>query len=272
MYTFSWLLKLSAKFLFLIHKNLLGRPGLFHLGDAEKRLIGLSVQENHMVNKLNKNIKLYHWGSGPKILLIHGWGGRGLQLFPFINPLLDLGFSVTTLDFPAHGKSEGKTTSVFEFVITLKDILENQNFDGFISHSIGCASLLGALKNYKKLPPLVLFAPHFDLKKSMIEFMEKRGISKKLFLSFIKHYEKQYGILFDDFNPKDSAKNIESSVLIYHDEEDGALPKTHSENLSGAISQSKLIITKGLGHNRILKDDKITRDTIEFLKHNIEKH
>jgi alpha-beta hydrolase superfamily lysophospholipase len=31
-----------------------------------------------------------------------GWGGRGAQLAAFVEPLLARGFSVVTLDAPAH--------------------------------------------------------------------------------------------------------------------------------------------------------------------------
>ena len=31
-------------------------------------------------------IQCWQWGSGPAVLLAHGWNGRGIQLHPFIKP------------------------------------------------------------------------------------------------------------------------------------------------------------------------------------------
>ena len=52
-----------------------------------------------------RRIATWTWGTGPRIMLVHGWGGRGAQLGAFVEPLVANGFSVAWFDGPAHGAS-----------------------------------------------------------------------------------------------------------------------------------------------------------------------
>ena len=43
-------------------------------------------------------MKAWSWGSGPTVLLVHGWNGRGTQLGAFIEPLVARGYQVVAFD------------------------------------------------------------------------------------------------------------------------------------------------------------------------------
>src|SRR5688572_7959580 len=45
-----------------------------------------------------RHLDVWLWGSGPSVLLVHGWGGRGAQLAAFVEPLVARGFSVVSFD------------------------------------------------------------------------------------------------------------------------------------------------------------------------------
>jgi len=51
------------------------------------------------------HVQTWTWGKGPRVLLVHGWGGRGSQLGAFVEPLVSCGFSVVAFDAPGHGES-----------------------------------------------------------------------------------------------------------------------------------------------------------------------
>ncbi|MBV7335161.1 alpha/beta hydrolase [Chloroflexi bacterium TSY] len=65
---------------------------------------------------------VYQWGSGPTVLLLHGWAGRGSQLGAFVQPLVDAGYRVVTFDGPAHADSPGKQTNLLEFAQIIVDL------------------------------------------------------------------------------------------------------------------------------------------------------
>src|SRR5262249_10337057 len=62
------------------------------------------------------DLAVWHWGSGPRVLLVHGWGGHAGRLSAFVAPLLDAGFGVVSFDAPAHGISEGRFATLPDFI------------------------------------------------------------------------------------------------------------------------------------------------------------
>src|SRR5262249_23795333 len=63
-------------------------------------------------------------GAGPRILLVHGWGGRGAQLGAFVEPLVERGFSVAWFDGPAHGASDGRQATIPEMATGLRAVVD----------------------------------------------------------------------------------------------------------------------------------------------------
>ena len=43
--------------------------------------------------------------AAPAVLLVHGWGGRGVQMGSFVAPLLARGYRIVWFDQPGHGES-----------------------------------------------------------------------------------------------------------------------------------------------------------------------
>ncbi|MFW6193451.1 MAG: alpha/beta hydrolase [Gemmatimonadota bacterium] len=62
----------------------------------------------------------YAWGEeGPTVLLVHGWSSHTGHMTGFVDPLLRRGFRVVAFDGPAHGRSPGARTDIFELRPTL---------------------------------------------------------------------------------------------------------------------------------------------------------
>ncbi|HEY6066948.1 MAG TPA: alpha/beta fold hydrolase, partial [Thermoanaerobaculia bacterium] len=58
----------------------------------------------------------WRWGTGPAVLLVHGWGGHAGRLTPFVRPLVRAGFSVIAFDAPGHGGAPGRYSALPDFV------------------------------------------------------------------------------------------------------------------------------------------------------------
>ena len=70
-----------------------------------------SVQKSIEVSEIQKEIVLYEYGkSNKKVLLVHGWSGRGTQLVKIADELLKMGYMTISFDAPAHGKSKGNSS------------------------------------------------------------------------------------------------------------------------------------------------------------------
>ena len=113
----------------------------------EKEFIISSKKETHFIPSINKRIKTYELeGSRKKVLLVHGWSGRGSQLSSIATECNKKGFFVVSFDAPAHGGSSSYTTNVPEFVEAINFLNKTKGpFDYAIGHSFGGASIFNYL-------------------------------------------------------------------------------------------------------------------------------
>lgn len=68
-------------------------------------------------------------GSGPRVLLAHGWGSRSDYLATMIDGLLAAGAEVVALDWPGHGASPGRSLTMLQAVRAVDAAW--RHFDGF---------------------------------------------------------------------------------------------------------------------------------------------
>src|SRR5436309_135209 len=57
-------------------------------------------------------VALQSAGTGPAVLLLHGWEGQAADLAAFAQPLRDAGLRVLAMDLPAHGASAGQQAGI----------------------------------------------------------------------------------------------------------------------------------------------------------------
>ena len=96
--------KLTIQFL----AKLFSTPIKHSIPKRELEMNSKSKQEIVRIPAINKDVRVYHFGeSKKKILLVHGWSGRGTQLVKFAEELVKLNYSTLSFDAPAHGKSQG---------------------------------------------------------------------------------------------------------------------------------------------------------------------
>jgi alpha-beta hydrolase superfamily lysophospholipase len=50
----------------------------------------------------------WRWGSGPTVVLAHGWGGRAGQMVKMADAIARAGFEVVVFDAQGHGESPGR--------------------------------------------------------------------------------------------------------------------------------------------------------------------
>ena len=91
-------------------------------------------------------MKVWSWGEGPTVLLVHGWNGRATQLGAFVEPLLARGYRVVAFDAIGHGESAGKQSSLPEFANCIRQIADELGgVYAIVAHSLGGAATTFAL-------------------------------------------------------------------------------------------------------------------------------
>ncbi|MEL1244641.1 alpha/beta hydrolase [Flavobacterium sp. DGU11] len=255
--------KLAAKFAI----KLFTTPMKFKLPKREEEMDRDSRQEMVEIPVLGKSIRVYHYGdSKRKVLLVHGWSGRGTQLHSIADKLLKCGYSTISFDAPAHGKSEGKTSDMTEFIACILE-LEKQfgPFEHAVGHSLGAMSVLNSIKRGLKVKKAVLIGSGDIIKDIMDDFSQKLGMNVATGELMIRMFEKKFGETINTYSAYIAAKDVVVPVLIFHDEDDADVPVSAAYHIKEHLANAELVVTKGLGHRKILGDSKVIKKIIQFL-------
>jgi len=216
----------------------------------------------------DKRIRGWRWGTGPGVLLVHGWNGRGIQFHRFIAPLIDTGYAAIAFDGPAHGASEGRSTSYFEFTDTVRALIEpDRGLDirGIIAHSFGAAAVVNGLAHQELALKSVLLAPALRLRDMLMHAFDRHGIPPMIYERLIADYENRFGYSLQHDDPHLRLKDLRSSVLVIHDHDDPIIPHRDSRSASHGFGHVTLHTTHGLGHKRILTDPAVVEATMAHL-------
>ena len=121
--TTKFLAFISTKLVVAFAAKLFTTPLKHKVPKRELEMDQKSKQEVVLIPSIGKKVRVYHFGeSSKKILLVHGWSGRGTQLVKFAEEFLKLGYATISFDAPAHGKSKGRTTLMPEFIETILEL------------------------------------------------------------------------------------------------------------------------------------------------------
>lgn len=242
-------------------------PFKFKTPKREFPMISKSRKEMVVIKELHKEIMVYHYGnSDKKVLLIHGWSGRGTQLFKIADLLLEHGFSTVSFDAPAHGLSPGTETMMSEFVICVRILNEKYGpFEFGIGHSLGGMTLLNAVNRGVPFRKAICIGSGNSIYDIMKEFVEKLEMKPVIAQMMKAHYDKEFGVDLEIFSSYNVAKNIDIPVLIIHDADDDEVSVKCAYAVNNKLKNGELMITKGLGHRKILGDKKVLEKITTFI-------
>jgi len=221
-----------------------------------------------------KQVQCYQWGKDerPYVLLVHGWAGRATQFRKFIPTLQEAGFRVIGFDGPAHGKSEGTRTSIMEFEQVLIQMVEKLGVPaGVVTHSFGGAAMLYAAMNGLVIPRLVNIASpsmEDEILKTYLRAINGSWVSAERFKQYVI---RQTGKSFDQFTGLYAIQRLSRPIdlLVVQDEDDEEVLMVQAEALVKAYPAARLYKTRGLGHNRVLKDEGVIAATVDFIRNSV---
>lgn len=241
-----------------------------HYGFPPKEIKWIKKSKRTNLSVNNKKVEVYSWGDDnkPYVLFIHGWAGRATQFFHFFPAFLEAGFRVVAFDGPAHGKSEGKRTNLLEFEAVLKKLIEQLGKpQGAIAHSFGGVAMLMTIANGLTFDKLVNIGTPSIGDKIIQTFLKAVNGNGTTAEAFKKYMVKKYNRSFDEFSGQYFITNVKDlDLLLIHDENDKDVPIEHAERILELYPKARLIRTQGLGHTRILKDETVIQETIDFLQ------
>ncbi|HEX3597092.1 MAG TPA: alpha/beta fold hydrolase [Polyangiaceae bacterium] len=212
-----------------------------------------------------KGLAAWRWGSGPPVLLVHDWEGRGAQLGAFVSPLVARGFSVVTFDAPAHGASPGLRATVSDFanaVTAMSDRLGTPR--AVVAHAFGALGSLVAVQRGVVPKALVLIAPPSSVER-LASFQNLLDVPDDVLHGMRRRVERRSGASFDDVESASLVKGLTVPGLVVHDVLDREAPWRIGHDTARVWTGATLHTTKGLGHRRILKDAAVVERVTDFV-------
>ena len=219
----------------------------------------------------NYTIRGYRWNhpSEKKALILHGFESTIKNFDRYISALVKKGYEVCAFDAPAHGNSTGKRISLPVYLATVRKIQELYGpFDSFVAHSFGGLVLSHFLETIKDNANLkvVLIAPVTEIVSSMDSFFRFLHIGNGVREEFDKLIYERSGFMPDHYSIRRAMNSIRSQVLWFHDQTDELTPVSDAlKVMADNHDNVRFRITNGLGHRGIYRDNKIYKETIEFL-------
>lgn len=260
--------KISSRLTVLFAAKIFTTPIKHKMPKREIQMDKNSTQSVLNIPEIKKEVVIYELGDAPKkVLLVHGWSGRGTQLFKIAETLVNNGYATVSFDAPSHGKSKGKSSIMLEFIASIKEIDKKYGpFEAAIGHSLGAMSLYNAVKDGVAVKKLITIGSGDVVEDIIDDFISKLKLKQTMGSLLTAHFEKKYGKTMNSYSAYLSAKQITIPVLVIHDENDDDVPLKASIHIQKQLKNSALLVTKNLGHRKILGDDKVIENVIAFIK------
>jgi len=268
MLLFQGLQKMSSRLASLMAYHL-----WFHPGRASARGYADFTPEGQRQEQFRLNNKrVYYWcagaNDGETVFLMHGWAGSGNQMGPLARALLDQGYRVVCLDAPAHGRSSGWQTNLFEIADAINKVQQREGpFKAILAHSFGVPCSLYAM-HYQCVQAdrfIAISSPaRFDnLLNSFCNLLRANPQTRD---GFERRFAQLLGDKdMNDIAPLTLAKNVYQPCLVIHDKHDRVVRSDDGKLLKQALVNGRLLLTEKLGHSRLLADNGVIQRIGEFL-------
>jgi pimeloyl-ACP methyl ester carboxylesterase len=250
-------------------------PGLTSVVAAElfrttRRSVARPREREVLADALSWQIagmKVWSWGEGPIVLLVHGWNGRATQLGSFVAPLVARGYRVVAFDALGHGESDGNRSSLPELANCIRQVVDELGgVHAIIAHSLGAAATTFALAYGLRAERAVFISPPADPREFLKIFGVTLGLSNEVRARVEQRVERRLGVPMEEMLATTLALRMQTPLLLVHDRDDKEVPFHAGRDISGQWPGAELIVTQGLGHQRILRDPSVRDAAVRFIE------
>lgn len=226
----------------------------------------LAAARRFQVRSDGETLRAWKWGQGPVVLLVHGWGGSAGQLHPLVAPLRQAGFSVVAFDAPGHGTSTGDWLSLPSFASAIAHVAAVAGpLHAIVAHSFGGPASSLAIRSGIDVARAVQIGPPADALAWFHKFSRHLGLPEKVALAARHRVERRAGMDLGKLNAQSVQPFMTRPLLVVHDRLDAEVPWSDGLAVATASPHAILRTTEGLGHRRILRDQKVVSEIVHFV-------
>jgi pimeloyl-ACP methyl ester carboxylesterase len=257
-----WSKKAAARKAFLVFCT----PRGGRIKEVQKDFLEVARDKKITISDTIK-VQTYLWqGSGPTILLIHGWESNTHRWYKLIEALQKESYNIIAFDAPAHGNSTGKILNVPLYTQCVQAVSMHYQPEAHIGHSIG--GLTTVYHYYKHQPEhlkkLIILGAASELAVIMKDYQGLLGMKNGVMRALDSLIKERFGFTIEEFSGFSFAQKIDIPGLIIHDKYDQITPVAASRGIHKNWKNSTYIETTGLGHS--LYQDKVRNHILNYLK------
>ena len=215
---------------------------------------GLGAPDRRLDTALGE-LAVYDRGTGPVVLVQHGWSGCAGQMSAIVSSIVRHGFRAVAFDHYRHGRSGGTQAHVPAFVAAARAVVEDLRARGAeviacAGHSLGCTSALhagidGARHHFMVSPALEC---HDLIRRRALDW----GVHPRAFDSVIAGVDREHG--FDHRGLDDAAamRRHGARATVVHADDDPVVPVAPSRAFAARCDGVDLVEVAGRSHSRLL--------------------
>ncbi|MCH8620369.1 alpha/beta hydrolase [Undibacterium sp. TS12] len=232
----------------------------------QRQALVLESGETLRVNTPEGEIAIQRTGTGPAVLLLHGWEGQAADMASFVTPLLAAGFSVLVMDLPAHGASAGQQSSIPQSARALLAVGEALGpLHGVIAHSVGSAVLGEALYAGLAAERAVFVAAPARYEDYARGFAAAAGLDAAGTTTMLTILHDLIGVDVSEISLPQRAPHLRQPALFIHSDDDRVVAITDSIATAAAWPGAQHLRVEGLGHKRLLTDEAVITAATGFM-------
>jgi pimeloyl-ACP methyl ester carboxylesterase len=220
----------------------------------------------------------WSWGSGPLVLLVHGWGGRASQMAPLAAHIASQGFRAVAFDVTGHGESPVRRSRWDCFLHDIASVLQALGagpevpggsapaLHACVGHSAGGLTMMalrrrGLLRARRYVcvcapghpfPPVEAVRRQLDPPPAVLRRYQG-GIAS------------QFGLPWEDLAAGAAFAGAGRELLLVYDRADRYIDHGEGDRLQTLCPQARLLKTEDLGHVRILSSPQLAKAVSGFL-------
>ncbi len=145
-------------------------------------------------------------------------------------------------------------------------IRSKPNISRFRTHSFGAMVIARALRDGLQVDRVVCIAPPARLAFLIDSFCGTLRVPARARSDLVRRLELRFGLDIEAQIAADvNAAQLEMPALIIHDQDDRDVPWQQGERLAKAWPGARLMLTRGLGHTRILRNREVIQASVDFI-------
>jgi pimeloyl-ACP methyl ester carboxylesterase len=209
-------------------------------------------------------------GQGPLVLMVHGWGGRGVQMAPLARALTSIGFRCIFFDAGGHGDSRCEPVGFDTFINDVATLTEHvgQTVFAWIGHSAGGLGMMAAraMRGVRAERYICIAAPrhpYVPLESIRHKYDISDEVADRLKSALASQFESDWQTL-----EAGSAYRCDeaSRLLLVYDIDDERVRHRDADRIAQDWPGARILKTGKYGHNKILQSPELREHTVAFLK------